>query len=86
MNKRLVTLQARPSHAYVGQVQFYFVSGQSYFQLRKLGPTCIVYTRRNLMHPGNLDVVIHADIISARGQLVCRTVFKLYINVGKYRF
>ena len=86
VNSRLGTLRAKQSYGYNGRAQFYFKSGQSFFKLHRSFNSCVVYTKRNLIHPGNYDVEIYADVVDRRGQLICRTVFKLFINVGKYQF
>lgn len=86
VNSHLATLSSSSYFSFLGRTQFYFKDGQSYFKLRKVGSVCSLYTRRNLATPGDFSVEIIGDVINSRGQLLCRTTFKILLNVGEYTF
>ena len=66
--------------------QFYFKTGQSYFKINKFGFSCGLYVGRNLIYPGDYSVEIVGDVMNSKGHLLCRTTFKILVNVGNYGF
>ena len=86
VDSHLATLRSSAHYSFLGRTQFYFKDGQSYFKLRKVGAVCSLYTRRNLNSPGDYSVEIVGDVIDTRGRLLCRTTFKILVNVGEYSF
>jgi len=85
-NSYLDTLRSLSYYNFLGRSQFYFKDGQSYFRLRKVGSACSLYTRRDLIHPGDYSIEVIGDVIGNRRQLLSRTTFKILVNVGEYAF
>ncbi|XP_065067753.1 hemicentin-1-like isoform X2 [Rhopilema esculentum] len=83
---RLATLRSSHYYSFFGKSQFYFRDGQSYFTLRNFGAACSLNTKRDLIYPGDYSVEIVGDVINNKGQLLCRTTFKILVNVGNYAF
>ena len=70
----------------IGKAHFYMQTKNSFFRLRSYHDRAKLITSRKTSEPGSNNLVIISDIYDAKQQLVCRTKFILYIDVGQYKF
>ena len=86
-DRQMVTLRVNTYVARrMSRSQFYFKNGNSKFRLRKYYDSAVLYTRGVMSFPGDENLEIISDIFDDMNRLVCRTTFKVYVNVANYRF